>query len=66
MNLPLKWVANMIGVSARDFASGWMEGRTRYQGAQDKRVIPGSFFKAGSVAFAASQAAVGFYEGLEK
>lgn len=66
MNLPLSMVARLIGVNAKDFAEGWFEGRGRYKSTGNKAVIPGSSYQAGTVAFAASQAAVAFYIGMEK
>jgi hypothetical protein len=54
-----------LGQSSSQFLAGWAEGRTRYSGAPDKDVIPGSGYPRGSVAYAASQAAVAFHHALE-
>jgi hypothetical protein len=60
MGVPRKFMAGMLGVKAKDFAAGWMEGEARSSALGAPEVVPGSHFSKGSVAFAASQAAVAF------
>jgi hypothetical protein len=59
-------MAVMLGINARDFAEGWLEGRGRYKAQHAPQVVGGSQHKPGTVQFAASQAAVAFYIGMEK
>lgn len=66
MGIPLKFMAGMLGVKAKDFAAGWMEGEVRAKSRQAPDVIPGSHFAVGSVANAASQAAVAFRLAVRK
>lgn len=54
-----------LGTTPRDFLGGWIEGRTRYMLAPNKDVISGSIFDAGTVRYAASQAAVAFHQALD-
>lgn len=63
--IPLRALTTMLGINTRDFAAGWIEGKARYSAEGVPAVIPGSRHRAGSVAFAASQAAVAFYIGME-
>lgn len=59
--IPLRAMAAVLGVNAQEFAKGWWEGHHRTQAEGAPNIIPGSMFHAGSVAHAASQAAVAFY-----
>lgn len=61
----IRAVVTHLGVAPREFAAGWLEGRTRYMLAPHKDVIAGSIFARGSTGFAASQAAVAFHQGLD-
>lgn len=58
-------IIGQLGTHPRAFLAGWVEGRHRYQTAPNKGVIPGSVIERGSIGFAASQAAVAFYEALD-
>jgi hypothetical protein len=60
----LQLLAASIGISFREFALGWVEGRQRYQLARDKNVIGASGYPERSPARAASQAAVAYYQAL--
>jgi hypothetical protein len=68
MALPIKMLATMLGISARDFAEGWVEGRARYRaiGPIGYGVEPASHFARGTTQRGASDAAVAFYLGVEK
>lgn len=61
----LRGVIAQLVASPRDFLAGWMEGRHRFVLASCKDVIDASIFPRGSVHFAASQAAVAFYQALD-
>ena len=66
MNDTLGGVLSHLGLKPREFLTGWIEGRLRYQRAPDKNIIPASVIPAGSIGFAASQAAVAFHHALEE
>lgn len=66
MALTLRFLAGMAGVNARDFAAGWYEGLVRAKGSLASDIIPASMYDRGTVAFAASQAAVAFKIGLDE
>lgn len=57
----LKLVASVFGINAKAFMVGWVEGHSRVSADGAPAIVPGSHFPAGSVEFAASQAAVAFY-----
>jgi hypothetical protein len=59
-------VIGQLGAHPRAFLAGWIEGRHRYQVAACKDVIAGSIIPRGSIGFAASQAAVAFYQALDE
>lgn len=66
MPLPIRFIATALGINARQFAEGWYEGHMRYKANGSPMIVQGSRFPVGNVSFAASQAAVAFYVGLEK
>jgi hypothetical protein len=60
-------LAALVGQAAagpREFAAGWIEGRTRYRNARGRQVLP-SWFGPRTTGRAASQAAVAFYRSLD-
>lgn len=61
----LSAVIGQLGTQPRAFLAGWIEGRHRYQVAASKDGIAGSVIERGSIGFAASQAAVAFYQALD-
>ncbi len=58
-------IGGHLAGAPRDFAAGWLEGRTRYRNAADKRQVGNSWFDPQTVGRAASQAAVAFYQALD-
>lgn len=67
----LRLLGCKAGQDANDFALGWAEGLARWRSIRNDpeaiaaaRSRPGSFFPFGSVAFAASEAAVAYMIGL--
>ncbi len=68
MRLPaglLAAIGGQLAGAPRDFAAGWLDGRTRYRNAADKRRPANSWFDRGTLGYAASCAAVAFYQALD-
>ena len=61
----LQAIVTQLADKPREFAAGWIEGKTRYARGAGSRAYGPSWFDAGTVGRAASQAAIAFYVSLD-